>query len=167
MSNQELHTATVIIGSYDQFDVNGKKKFVLKTTDGQYDLWETNRDGSQSKAYIDFCNLGSLNVQAQIGYVIMQNGQYINNVVRFIKKIGGNAVKKTEESTLEQRITSLESRVAQLMSKQPTVTTVDKLATEFGGTVVSQTPVPEQGSTNVSTPVNPDEPGIDVSKIPF
>lgn len=142
--NDQLLTITTILDSYSEFDVAGTKKYVLKTHQGEFDLWMIKRtDGTQTKAYRDFCGLGELGCQVEIGYKEQQNGQYTNRVVMFMNKKGGNPVNQID-SNLEQRISALESRVTQLESRtvQSTVEpSVQAIASQFGGTVVSQTPV--------------------------
>lgn len=167
--NDQLQTITTILDSYSEFDVANTKKYIIKTHQGDFDLWMTKRDGNQTKAYQDFCGLGELGCQVEIGYKVQQNGEYTNRVIMFMNKKGGNPVNQVD-SNLEQRITALESRVSQLESRtiQPSVeTSVQDLASQFGGKIVSQTPMPEQGSTDVSTPVNHDDQGIDVNSISF
>lgn len=159
----DLQTVKTILNSYNEFDVAGTKKYQLETEAGKFDLWMTKRDGNQTKAYQNFCGLGELGCQVEIGYKVQQNGEYTNKVVMFMNKLGGSPVQQIDNANLEARVATLETKVAMLMGKKEA--SIEKVAQDFGGKVVPQTPTPSGYQEQPPLPPEPKE--ISVDDIPW
>jgi len=175
--NDAIYNDTITITEYEA--QNTGKMYRLKTdTNEWYTLWRDKTDGTQTKAFQQFTELGKANglpMTVAVGYKIhvsqKEDKTYENKTIIFMTLASGTPTTSTPSNTgLEQRVAKLETEVAYLKGKLTSrEVTTEELATEFGGTITSQAPTftSQVNNPNVSSPINPDDTGYDVSSIPF
>lgn len=179
--NDAIYNDTITIVSYETKQVGQTNVYKLVTDKNQYfDLWQTKRDGMPTKAFEAFCSIGEagLPMTVDVGYTektrqYEKDGEMKTATDKTIISMTKGSISTAE---LEARMVALENRVAQLESRtvQPTVQSevpsvpdqpqneygIKKIASQFGGTVTSQTPA--------SSPMVEGDAGFtDVSQIPF